>query len=88
MPDWDPFLIYQWALMLLVTIYYTVVTVVAVWQIAVVLRGSDPRRRMLRLYLSYQLVTIRVRPLASELTQIAVWSAALAALWWAHRWIA
>ncbi|GMU81942.1 MAG: hypothetical protein AMXMBFR47_18130 [Planctomycetota bacterium] len=84
MPDWDPFLIYQWMLMVLVTVYYAVVMAVAGWQIATVLRGSDPKLRMLRLYLSYQLVTIRLRPLASELLQIGVWGAGLAGLWWAH----
>lgn len=84
MPDWDPFLIYQWLLMVLVTVYYAVVMAVAGWQIATVLRGNDPKLRMLRLYLSYQLVTIRLRPLASELLQIGVWSAALAGLWWVH----
>jgi hypothetical protein len=77
----DPFLVFSTLLTLFVTAYYTLVTTMTVRETVRLLRGQDPGRRLLRLYLSYQLVTLRIRPLAGELLQIAVWLAILALIW-------
>ncbi|TWT45085.1 hypothetical protein RAS1_15060 [Phycisphaerae bacterium RAS1] len=48
------------------------------------LRGEDPHRRLLRVYLSYHLVTVRSAPLVRELWQIALCIAFLITLWALH----
>ena len=46
------------------------------------LSGTDHGHRLMRLYLSHLLVTVRVRPLAGELLQIGLWVVILGALYW------
>lgn len=66
-------------------IVYTVVSLgLTAVQTAALLRGDEPRRRLLRTYLLYLLVSVRLRPLACELAQIVLLTAALAGLWWLH----
>lgn len=84
----DLFEFYSAALFAFVTIYYVLVFTVAGWQIARILRGADTHKRLLRTYLSYQLVTVRVAPLASELLQIALWCLILAGIWYLYWQIA
>lgn len=80
----DPFDVFRTALFVAVTLYYVVVTAAGAWQVARLLMGNDPRKRLLRTYLSYQLVSVRIRPLAGELVQIGVWTLVLIGLWWLH----
>lgn len=80
----DPFEIYRSALFLGLAVYTLLTTAATAWQIVVVLRGDDPRRKLLRTYLSYQLVTVRLQPLAGELLQILLWCAVLLILWHLH----
>jgi hypothetical protein len=80
----DPFLIYRTSLFIALAAYYVVTTAGGVWRVVALLRGSDPHRRLLRTYLSYQLVSFRVRPLAGELLQIAFWCTILLVIYWLH----
>lgn len=82
-PD-DPFDIFRTTLFLALTAYYALTTAMTVWHLAVLLGGSDPRKRILRVYLSYQLVSFRIRPLVSELIQIAILTLILLVLWQLH----
>lgn len=66
-------------------IVYTVVSAgMTAVQTAALLRGAEPQRRLLRTYLLYLLVSVRLRPLAGELAQIGLLTAALGGLWWLH----
>jgi len=80
----DPFAVFRTTLFIALTTYLVLTTSATMWRVASLLRGSDPQRRFLRLYLSYQLVTVRFKPLADELFQIGCWLAALTGLWWLH----
>jgi hypothetical protein len=82
-PD-EPFYWFRTALFVGLAAYYVLTLAGTVWHVAVLLYGSDPHRRLLRLYLSYQLLSFRLRPLASELLQIVLWSAILVLIWWLH----
>ncbi len=80
----DLFYIYRDSLTVFVSLYYALTITAGAWQVARVLRGNDARRRMLRMYLSYQFLTIRVRPLAGELLQILAWLLILIGVWRLH----
>jgi len=80
----DPFATYRTTLFIALTAYYVITTTFAVIHVAGLLRGTDPHRRLLRVYLSYQLATIRGRPLASELVQIGLLAILLLVIWQLH----
>ncbi len=82
--DSDPFYVFRTLLGVFLTIYFVLWMTTFVWRLAGVLSGDDPRKKLLRTYLQYQLVSIRLRPLAGELFEIAIWLAMLAGLWWLH----
>ena len=84
MNEIDPFRIFRTTLFIALAIYTVLTTAGTIWQVTVVLRGSDPDKRLLRTYLAYQLLSFRLRPLANELAQIVFWIAALVGLWWLH----
>ena len=84
MIDIDPFAIFRTTLFIALVVYTLVTTVGSILRVAVVLSGSDPEKRLLRAYLSYQLVSVRIRPLAGELLEIAFWVAVLLGLWWLY----
>ena len=84
MTDIDPFAIFRTTLFIALAVYTLVTTVGTILRVAVVLSGSDPEKRLLRAYLSYQLVSVRIRPLAGELLEIAFWVAVLLGLWWLY----
>lgn len=67
-----------------VTIYYTLVFTFAGINIARILRGEDSHKRLLRTYISYQLATVRVVPLLSELLQILLWCLILVGIWYLY----
>jgi hypothetical protein len=83
----DPFVMFRTALFIALAAYYVISTVTMITRGVVLLAGTDPRKRLLRTYLSYLLVTIRLRPLAGELLQIAVWTAVLLLLYGMHVWL-
>jgi len=84
MPDLDPFVFFRTMLIVALSIYCGLMGVGTLVRLRTLLAGDEPSRRLARLYLSYQLVTIRIRPLAGELVQIGIWTAVLIALWRLH----
>lgn len=80
----DPFTIFRTTLLIGVTTYTVVTMAGTVARVAVILRGHDPHKRLLRACLSYQLLTIRIRPFAGDLLEIALWLAVLFGLWRLH----
>ncbi len=81
----DLFILFRTLLLVALTTYTVLLTAHGLRRLLGYLGGRDPQKRMLRVYLGYQLVSIRLRPLAGELCQIAFWVTMLAALWWLHR---
>ncbi len=84
MPDDEPFLVFTQTLFIALTLYLIVSTFVTVRYLWGIFSGDDPARRLLRAYLSYQLLTFRVRPLLGELGQIAWWSLVLLGIYWCN----
>ena len=84
----DPFWVFRTGIFFVLGVYTILVTTVTIFKIAHLLRGRDPRKALLRAYLSYQLVTIRLRPLAADLLEIALWLVVLFGIWRLERAIA
>lgn len=82
--EFDLFYLFRMMLVVFLTTYAALLTAATLWQLARILRGDDPRRRLLRVYLSYQLLAVRARPLAGELLQIAALAIILIILWRLH----
>jgi hypothetical protein len=80
--DFDLFVIFTNAIFVAVTVYYALWTVTMIRWTQQILSGGDPGRRLLRLYLSYHLITIDLRPLRNELLQLAAWMCVLVMLFW------
>lgn len=84
MPEFDLFIFFRTTLVIFLTIYSLLLLSSTVWRLTALLSGSDPRKQMLRLYVSYQLLAIRLGPARGELAQIAFWLLMLGSLWWLH----
>jgi hypothetical protein len=80
----EPFELFRTALFVSLATYYGLTTTIAIIRLTQLLRGTDPRKRLLRVYLSYQVASIRIRPLLGELLQIGFWVAILFLIWWWH----
>jgi hypothetical protein len=87
MAEVDLFILFRTALFVFLTTYAVLVLISLAWRLRELLGGADQRRQTMRLYVSYQLATIRVKPLRGELVQIGFWLAALGILWWLHRFL-
>ncbi|MFQ5807907.1 MAG: hypothetical protein ACE5I3_15790 [Phycisphaerae bacterium] len=84
MPKFDLFIFFRTTLLVFLTIYSLLLLSSGIWRLGALFAGSDSTRQMLRLYVSYQLLTIRLKPVRSELSQIVFWLLMLACLWWLH----
>ena len=84
MPELDLFTFFRTMLFVFLAVYSVLLLSTSIWRLRGLFSGSDPTKQMLRLYVSYQLVTIRLKPLRGELTQIAFWLVMLSCLWWLH----
>ncbi len=84
MKEFDLFVLFRTLLFVALTTYTVLVTVSGLRRVVGLLRGRDPRQRLLRAYLGYQLVSLRLRPLAGELLQIAFWATMFLCVWWLH----
>ena len=84
MADFDPFILFRALLFVFLTIYTVLMLASTGWRIYDLFTGDDPGKQMLRLYVSYHLLTIRLRPVRDELFQIAGWLLLLLGVWWMH----
>lgn len=80
----DLFLTFRTAVFVALVIYSGLSLSATTWQVIAFFRSDDPKVRWVRRYVTYQLVNMRLRPLAGELFQIALLIAALGTIWWAH----
>ena len=80
----DPFDVFRTTLFIGVAAYTLLTAVGTVWRVVGVLCGNDPNKKLLRTFLSYQLVTVRVRPVAGELLDLVLWLSVLLGIWWLH----
>ncbi len=80
----DLFVVFRTTLFFVLTVYTLVTTATAGWHVLRLLRGDTSRHRLLRTYLGYQLLSVRLEPLRGELLQIALWLTMLGVLWWLH----
>jgi len=87
MSEYDLFDVYRWLLLVILSIYSILVIGSSILGAARAVSGVAPHQRLLRTYLTYQLLTIRLRPAAGELRQIAAWLALLLVIWYAHQWL-
>lgn len=83
--DIDPFAIFRRALFIGVAIYTLVTMTGTVLRTIWLLMGVDPHKKLIRAYLSYMLVTLRLKPVLGELVEIGFWSVFLLTLYWAHQ---
>ena len=84
MATFDLFILFRTLLVIFLTIYSALMLSSTLWRLVGLLAGNDPTRQILRLYVSYQLLTIRLAPVRDELIQIALWLVVLISLWWLH----
>ena len=87
MADFDLFIFFRTTLVVFLTTYSLLVLGSTVWRLKRLFAGDDASRQMLRLYVSYQMLTVRLTPLRAELAQIGFWLLALVFVWWLHRLI-
>jgi hypothetical protein len=84
MPELDLFAFFRTTLFVFLGVYSVLLLCSSLWRLWALFAGSDRTKQMLRFYVSYQLATIRLKPLRGELAQIAFWLSMLACLWWLH----
>jgi hypothetical protein len=82
MLEFDFYYFFSFLLMLFVWTYTILCWIDSVRTTRQFLRGQDEGHRLMRLYLSHLLVTIRLKPLAEELLQIGLWVVILGVLVW------
>jgi len=84
MTEPDLFIFFRTLLFLFLGAYSLLLLASGLWRLRLLLSGPQTPRQLLRLYLSYQLLTIRLRPLRGELLQIGLWTLMLCLVWWLH----
>ncbi|HMQ17232.1 MAG TPA: hypothetical protein PKC49_14790 [Phycisphaerae bacterium] len=82
--DTDPFIFFRGLLVTLLAVYAGLALATGVARLWRLISGDDRRKRLLRTYLGYQLASLRLRPVAGELTQIAAWTILLFIVWRLH----
>lgn len=84
MPDIDLFILFRTLLFVFLTIYAVLTLASTIARVWALFAGADSARQVLRLYVSYQLLTIQLKPVRGELAQMAFWAMMLGVLWWLH----
>ena len=84
MGDFDVFIFFRTMLVTFLTIYALLTLSSTLWRLKGLFAGEHTDKQMLRLYVSYQMLTIRLEPLRSELLQIGLWLLILLYVWWLH----
>lgn len=87
MTDFDPFAFYRTLLFVFLGVYTMLTLVSGTVRLWGLLRGETKAKRLLRLYLSYQLISIRLRVFWRELLQIGVLVGMLVAIAALHRMV-
>ena len=87
MADFDPFAFYRTLLFVFLSVYTVLTLVSGALRLWALLRGQSTTKRFVRLYLSYQLVSIRVRTFWRELLQIGLLLAMLVGIAALHRMV-
>ena len=84
MAEFDLFIFFRTTLVIFLTTYAALMLGSVVGRLVSLFGGEDPQKQSLRLYVSYQLLTIRLTPVRGELLQIALWLALLVGIWRLH----
>lgn len=84
MVEFDLFIFFRAILVVFLTTYTLLMLGGLVRRLIAILSGTDPQKEMLRIYVSYQLLTLRLTPLRGELLQIALWLLLLVGIWRLH----
>ncbi len=84
MDGFDLFAFYRTTLFLFLGTYTLLLTISSVWQVVRLLAGPERHKEFLRTYVSYQLLTMRIRPVRGELLQIAALVALLGVVGYLH----
>jgi hypothetical protein len=84
MDGFDLFIFFRTTLLIFATTYSVLMLSSGIWRVVRLFGGENPRKQMLRLYVSYQLVTIRLRPVRGELLQLALLLVMLVCIWRLH----
>ena len=80
----DLFTLFRGILFLFLMIYAALMAGTAIWHAVEHLRGTDRVQETMRVYVTYQLLTVRFEPLRGEFLQIGGWLVMLALVWWLH----
>lgn len=86
--EFDFFLFFRMTLFVFLTIYTALMLLSGIRRLIALLGGEEPQKDLLRLYVSYHLLTIQLAPIRGELIQIACWLAVLLLVWRLHALIA
>ncbi len=84
MSSLEPFYLFRTSLFVAVSVYTGLSLFSSITRVVGILRGTDPRTRLLRAIVAYELLSFRLRPLTGELLGISLWFAALLFVWWLH----
>ncbi len=84
MAEFDLFIFFRTMLVTFLTIYALLVLSSTLWRLKRLFAGERPDRQMLRLYVSYQMLTIRLGPVRGELLQFGFWLLIVLYVSWLH----
>ena len=84
MAEFDLFIFFRTTLVIFLTTYAALMLGSIVHRLVSLFGGEDPKKQTLRLYVSYQLLAIRLTPVRGELLQIALWLTLLVCIWRLH----
>jgi|GEM_PF-6813703 len=84
MPEFDLFNFFRMTLCVFLAIYTSLTLSSALRRLYLLFSGDDPQKEMLRVYVSYQLLTIHASRMRGDLLHIVFWLAALVILWRLH----
>lgn len=87
MHDLDLFYLFRALLMVFAGVYTILTTLSGLRNLRLMMSGSDPRKRLVQGYVSYQLLSAPLSVAVGELLQIAGLLAALLLVWRLHFWL-
>lgn len=84
MAEFDVFIFFRTTLVTFLMIYSLLVLSSTIWRLKSFFAGDEADKQILRLYVSYQMLTIRLKPARGELLQIGFWLLMLFCMGWLH----